>query len=478
MLGRLSFPDPQTVELKPIMPPPPSQRESRGSLDPLAVDRRLAELVVDLAAPDDALAARTEALLARHPLFAFRRGNWPAPANGGVFRRVFFPETQIAAVREALLTATRTAAGPSRARLRESLARFPGLENVVETAQLRWNPAEQRLFDQQILLRDLRQFKPQLTVVLSYQCNKRCPYCFTDALSHQLSRPIAREHFLRALEWASRTGVSRVPVTGGEPTLHPEFPGFLAELRRRNLTTCFSTNGCVPTAIFDGLAADAVEAITFHILDDEDYAGPDTERLEQNLACVKAKGIPLILRYVLDAARPGPPPRLLELAARFRPVMLTFSPVFPGPHRPDMDRNVCALFREKDRILALARAVAGLGIRPVLAKPVPLCMFPREEFLELAAIATLQNVCDVSQNEYTNNLLANPDLSLYPCMALPLTQARMETTPSLEHFGRQARSVVEPLLQLPMLEECSECQLFHRRLCQPACLGFVSPARS
>ena len=148
--------------------------------------------------------------------------------------------------------------------------------------------------------------------------------------------------------------------------------------------------------------------------------------------------------------------------------------MFPGPYRREMNRDARAMFALKDDILRLAQAAAGLGVRPVVAKPIPLCMFSREEFLRLTAVATLENVCDVSQNQYTNNILVNPDLSLFPCMALPLTDAKLSPGLSLDQFAQRSRRAVEPLQQAPMLDECAGCQMFYMQLCQPACLGFAA----
>jgi len=221
---------------------------------------------------------------------------------------------------------------------------------------------------------------------------------------------------------------------------------------------------------------DLVETITFHILDDDEYTPEDLERLEQNICSAREKGIPLIFRYVLHTTAAPPWQRYLDLAARHHPSMLSCSPAFPGPHRQDMSRDVHALIHSKNNLLILIRTAISLGIRPLVAKPVPLCMFSQEELLNVLATATFTNVCDISQNEYTNNTLVNPDLSLYPCMALPLTGASLATMPSLDDFGALARRAVVPLQQRPMLPECEKCQLYHLRLCQAACLSFVTPA--
>jgi hypothetical protein len=64
-----------------------------------------------------------------------------------------------------------------------------------------------------------------------------------------------------------------------------------------------------------------------------------------------------------------------------------------------MSREVRALFQSKDNLLWLVRTAVGSGLRPIIAKPLPLCMFfTREEWLQLAATTTLTKVCDVSQN--------------------------------------------------------------------------------
>ena len=448
--------------------------QTLADMDALGADSFLPSIIGALFSTEDAVALQAEALLASHPLFCLRKGPWPAPDHSGPLQKTYFSEDQIRRMALTIRRGIATAAGPLRKRIVESAVRLNGLENVVDVKTLGLSGDERDYYEQLTLCRSLSQFKRQMTIVLSYACNKRCSYCFADGIARRLTHPISRADFVRAVEWGQRAGVSRLPVTGGEPTLHPEFPGFLAELRGRNLTTSFSPNGCVPRTRFECLSNELVEAVTFHILDDEEYAAGEGELLEENIRCARDKGIVLIFRYVLSRAGKRPWPRLFDLAARYRPAMLTFSPVFPGPYRREMSREVRAMFQAREDILLLARTAAGMRIRPVIAKPIPLCMFTREEFLELAGIAAL-NVCDIYQNGYTNNSVVNPDLSLYPCMALPLTGAHLNSTPSLDCFGGCSRRAVEPLQRMAMLEECPACQLHRMRLCQPACLSFALP---
>ena len=446
------------------------------AMDPASADRALPMLVRALASHDDAVAARAEGLLGRHPLFSLKRGAWRPVKKPEPSQQIYFTADQLTETIRALVETSATADVSVRQRLVESFARFEGLDSLMDGSTLALDGSEREYYEQLVMRRTLCQFKRQVTVVLGYGCNKRCSYCFIDALSLQMPRLITLPDFKRVLDWGRRAGVSRVPVTGGEPTLHPEFPAMMSELQSRRLTTCFSTNGCGPRSAFECLSKDLVETITFHILDDDEYTSEDLERLEQNICSAREKGIPLIFRYVLHTTVAPPWQRCLYLAARHRPSMLSCSPAFPGPHRQDMSRDVHALIHSKNNLLILIRTAISLGIRPLVAKPVPLCMFSREELLNVLATATFTNVCDISQNEYTNNTLVNPDLSLYPCMALPLTGASLATMPSLDDFGALARRAVVPLQQRPMLPECEKCQLYHLRLCQAACLSFVTPA--
>ena len=445
-------------------------------MNPIAADKCLPSLVLALGSDDEIVAVRAGTLLARHPLFCLRPGPWPPPDELTPQQKEFFSKAQMEQTAQALIEVTRTTPAPLRRRMVESLAALEALENVVDPARLALSGNERETMEFIEWSRGLQQNRTQVTVVLNYQCNKQCPYCFSSEIGRRLPQPIALRRFIQAIDWAQRSGASRVAVTGGEPTLHPEFPRLMAELRARNLTTCFSTNGCGPGSAFECLSPDLVDALTFHILDNDEYSPGEDHRLEQNIGRVQAAGIPVVFRYVLaDPVRPRWQ-RYLELVERFRPWLMTFSAIFPGAYRREMSKEVRDLFRAKEHLWHLVHVAVRLKIRPMIAKPVPLCMFSREELIELTAAADLKNVCDVSRNHYTNSTMVNPDLSLYPCMALPLTGAQLETTPTLEEFGRASRAAVEPLLRVPMLEECRSCQLFHLRLCQPACLAFFLPS--
>ena len=95
---------------------------------------------------------------------------------------------------------------------------------------------------------------------LTRHCNLRCGFCFWgDELGHQGFMP--REIFQKALQEMARMGTLEIELTGGEPTIHPDFPGFVELASRLRFVITVTTNGFRLTeralaAISEGLVAE------------------------------------------------------------------------------------------------------------------------------------------------------------------------------------------------------------------------------
>ena len=74
--------------------------------------------------------------------------------------------------------------------------------------------------------------KVACTVFLS-GCNLRCPYCHNPGLvlPDQISAPGIPESEVFAFLEQRKGKLDGICITGGEPTLQPELPGFLEKLR-------------------------------------------------------------------------------------------------------------------------------------------------------------------------------------------------------------------------------------------------------
>lgn len=74
-------------------------------------------------------------------------------------------------------------------------------------------------------------------LMLTNWCNYKCPYCFgMDFMAPQMAKKnMSQETFSHILSWLSQTpDIDSIHLMGGEPTLHPDFEGFVAELLVRD----------------------------------------------------------------------------------------------------------------------------------------------------------------------------------------------------------------------------------------------------
>ncbi len=95
-------------------------------------------------------------------------------------------------------------------------------------------------------------------IIFSRGCNFRCPYChnpelvdptrFADAL------PLDE---VRNFLLLRRGQLQGVVVTGGEPTIHPDLPAFLAEIKTMGFAVKLDTNGTNP-GMLQRLAAEGL----------------------------------------------------------------------------------------------------------------------------------------------------------------------------------------------------------------------------
>jgi len=75
-------------------------------------------------------------------------------------------------------------------------------------------------------------------------CNFRCLHCYQRA-SSPLPTELSLEEKLQVIDQLDKAGVAAVALSGGEPTLHPDFLRVVSELADRGIHTSVATNGWV-----------------------------------------------------------------------------------------------------------------------------------------------------------------------------------------------------------------------------------------
>lgn len=86
---------------------------------------------------------------------------------------------------------------------------------------------------------------------ITRNCNLACPTCFIRAAEGQPH--VSTSAVLRMAEFLGRNGLVEVRLTGGEPTLHPDFFGILHRFREQGVFVSVSTNGVMNQRTLDQL---------------------------------------------------------------------------------------------------------------------------------------------------------------------------------------------------------------------------------
>lgn len=137
--------------------------------------------------------------------------------------------------------------------------------------------------------------------VFTGACNFRCPYCHNAplVLDPNSCPVISEEEFFDFL--SSRKGkLDGVCITGGEPTLQPDLPEFIAKIKDLGLLVKLDTNGYRPEILKQLLDAQLLDMVAMDIKNSRDFyastagiheASFELERIERSISLLLQSGI-------------------------------------------------------------------------------------------------------------------------------------------------------------------------------------------
>ena len=134
-------------------------------------------------------------------------------------------------------------------------------------------------------------------------CNADCNFCgFARSKMRRKPRRFAdAEAFVRALPIIARRGIRYLNFQGGEPLLHPQIIGMVAETRKAGLKPSLITNGWKLPELADALADAGLQNLLVSI----DSADPEahdrnrglrggSQRIARGIARINARGVPVM----------------------------------------------------------------------------------------------------------------------------------------------------------------------------------------
>lgn len=108
------------------------------------------------------------------------------------------------------------------------------------------------------------------------KCNYNCRHCFMAADNARLMREFSRDEWQKTLDALDRCGVQSLTLTGGEPTIHPDFVEIVREIYKRGMVVNeLTTNGCLVNDIllktFREIGANPLIKISFDCIGHHDW---------------------------------------------------------------------------------------------------------------------------------------------------------------------------------------------------------------
>ncbi len=226
----------------------------------------------------------------------------------------------------------------------------------------------------------------RIVVELTDRCNLSCMHCF--AGRHGGSHDLPMHVLQRVLAEAREYDFGHVSFTGGDPTVHPQFPEALRLSREAGYQYSFVTNGWNFTSIYDRLLPyrDRLTVVTFSLdgateaVHDQLRGQGSFRRALRGMSICVIEDIPFTINMVVTARNQHQLGEMAALAARLGSRGLRLCHLMPSPRTAALGLDLSPADR---------KAVEAQVARLRQEAPVPVVMAPGYHTRELFPCAPL-----------------------------------------------------------------------------------------
>lgn len=262
-------------------------------------------------------------------------------------------------------------------------------------------------------------------ISLTYNCNNKCKWCYAASnLQENHSKSFKPDYEKSTLDLLQGIGIHKIILIGGEPTLYQNLPGFMREIRRRDINFGLVTNGrSFSRPEFSREASNAgLQAITVSLLgptrEEHDCAtqieGSFYESLEGIRTAAK-HGIAVSTNTVITKENSGKLEEIVDLLAKEPVKTITFN-VCGACISEDKNNQLLPNPREAAEAFERVHKYASdKGIRTKLVTPTPLCLFSEEFRTRYTNKAITGGPCQLTHGR---NFVIDYNLDVVPCTHL------------------------------------------------------------
>ncbi len=210
-------------------------------------------------------------------------------------------------------------------------------------------------------------FPRRIYFQITRYCNLECPTCFIKAGKDGAHIPT--DAIMDVAEFMGRNGLIEVRLTGGEPSLHPEFFDILHKFQEEGVYVSVATNGIVSQRTLDSLCEEKNLWVICSIDGTREthnkYRSNTFDKIVRNLRYLKSRNPATRLRLttVLTRENKGQMYELGELTKSLDAESITVIPLRPQVRDPRVKEDMVTAEEFGEVIGDLVRAKEKLGIR-------------------------------------------------------------------------------------------------------------------
>lgn len=304
---------------------------------------------------------------------------------------------------------------------------------------------------------------PDLRLAVTYKCSNACPYC--SFIDYQKKVPFHMDiaDFLKVLNWLKKQKKRSLLLTGGEPFEHPDIAQMISIASRLFPCTSILTNGVCLENYSDLLIHTKNIQLIINVNPDINFGS-----VSKKARSLKSKVV--LLRYNFSTRHSTSEfKRILNLAKQIKvPVRFGFSE--PSLFGNNECFNIDQMQSYKNKLFVFLKIAKNLRVHAHFARPVPLCIYTKEERAFLKRNAKLKGYCLLAspKHNYYQRAIVNPDVSVYSCYGGIHKANSLLDFSNLDELGDFFLQKIVTLVDVPLMPICKSCDL--RNECQGGCL--------
>ncbi len=299
---------------------------------------------------------------------------------------------------------------------------------------------------------------------LTYRCNEKCIHCYIDDF-RDCGKELRLRDYVRIIDELAEMNCLSLLITGGEPTLHPDFLEIVRYAQKRRMLVNLYTNGlAIESDMLDELIELRPNSISFSF-----YGGTPAvhdgitgiqgsfEKSMRTLLLVKARGIDVFIKTVVMKQNVHDYENLLKLSRKLGVTVESTMTVMYSHSGVPSDRFRLMDVEAYKRVMWLEQKYSPKEIDATSAKSDSVCGCGRDA------------------------LSVNPYGEVYPCNAYPVSIGNIHEM-TIRGIWTQSEELkrIRKMTYRDLGADCGECR--QREWCSP-CLGSAIrengfPARS